>query len=147
MLKPIVVAFLSFFLPFSGSFNFFTGLNKNASKQNTGTLEKMIVMSGDVSMNLDLNKVNGNSLRSKSSISTNLRFDLERNSFFSVLIFNDELRTPLPSAMPLVAQDSPSLRNRLGDAYKNLVVEKTPFDQSVELVVRDGKTGFVFFRY
>jgi hypothetical protein len=66
----------------------------------TGTLQKMIVQSGSVTMQFDLNRLNG--ISSVAERPTTLRFVAAANSFFSVLIFNDQLRGPEPSSIELV---------------------------------------------
>jgi len=52
----------------------------------TGTQEKMIVAHGSVSMEIDLNRLNG--IDSSSQINT-LRFVVAPNSFFPILVFNN----------------------------------------------------------
>ncbi|HMJ09628.1 MAG TPA: carboxypeptidase-like regulatory domain-containing protein, partial [Pyrinomonadaceae bacterium] len=73
------------------------------------------------------------------------RFDIEHDSFFTVLVFNDELRGPLPSAMTLIPRTTASLPGKLNASYQQLVVENLSWGGPFDLVVRDGKTGFVFF--
>ena len=144
MLKPIFVALLSLQMLFSSGSSFlFSGLNQKVQQGNTGTLEKMIVASGNVAMNVDLNRFNGSG--AKGSKITELRFDTERDAFFTVLVLNDELRGPLPSSMGLIPQNSPALPAKLNASYQQLVVESMPWGGQYDLVVRDGKTGFVFF--
>ena len=66
----------------------------------TGTLQKMIVQSGSVTMQLDLNRLNG--ISSVAERPTTLGFVAAANSFFSVLVFNDQLRGPEPGSIALV---------------------------------------------
>jgi hypothetical protein len=108
----------------------------------TGTLEKMIVASGNVSIDLDLNKLNGINSGARNKT---LSFAAVPDSFFSVLIFNHEFRGPVPSSMELVPQNSVALPAKLNAAYKNLVVESLPWGGDYELAIRDGKSGFTFF--
>ena len=104
----------------------------------TGTLEKMIVANGNVSVNLDLAKLNGQGHSS-------LQFAAVPDSFFTILVFNNELRGPLPSAMDLTPQnEAPGLPAKLQASYRQLVLDSTPRSEH-ELTVRDGKTGFAFF--
>jgi hypothetical protein len=117
-------------------------LNQRGPEGDTGTLEKMIVAHGSVAMDLDLNRLNG--VDSRSPIST-LRFAVVPDSFFTVLVFNGELRGPMPSTMALVPQTDIALPETLNASYQKLVVESTPWGEPFELVIRDGKTGFVFF--
>lgn len=145
-MKTISIALLSFFVLFTnGSAQILTGLNQNVPQGNTGTLEKMIVASGSVAMDLNLNRLNGTNSGAKESQSSALRFDVEHNSFFTVLVFNNELRGPLPSSMGLIPQDYPALPAKLNASYQQLIVENTSWGGPFDLVVRDAKTGFVFF--
>ena len=146
MLKTIFIALISFNVLFSNSTgNIVTDLTQNSPKDNSGTLEKMIVATGNVAMDLDLNRLNGNSSGVKQQKSSLLRFDTERNSFFTVLVFNDELRGPLPSSMKLIPQNSATLPAKLNASYQQLVVESMEWGGQYDLAVRDGKTGFIFF--
>src|SRR6185369_14198325 len=113
-----------------------------------GTLQRMIVESGSVTMQLDLNRLNG--ISSVVERPTTLRFGAAANSFFSVLVFNDQLRGPEPGSISLVPAGgvnapSYSLPVTLGASLKQLVIEKLSSDQSFDLAVRDAKTGFTFF--
>ena len=108
----------------------------------------MIVQSGSVTMQLDLNRLNG--ISSVAGKPTTLHFVAAANSFFSVLVFNDQLRGPEPSSIALVPAagvNAPgySLPVTLGASLKQLVIEKLSSDQSFDLAVRDAKTGFTFF--
>src|SRR5438552_15508279 len=96
-----------------------------------GNLEKMIVESGSVTMDLDLNGLNGNiSLVARP---VTLQFAVAANSFFPIVIFNDQLRGPVPGSMALIPQntssagfDAPGYSNlpaALGASLKQLVVE------------------------
>jgi hypothetical protein len=146
MLKIILIAFLPFLVFFSnGSGHLLTVLNQKGLEGNTGTLEKMIVASGSVAMSLDLNRLNGTGTDAKEPKLSLLRFDAERDSFFTVLVFNDELRGHLPSSMRIIPQNSAALPAKLNASYQQLVVENMPFGGQFDLVVRDEKTGFVFF--
>ena len=147
MLKTILVALLSFNAFFSnGSGNILTELNNNVPKKaNTGTLEKLIAASGTVAMNLDLNRLNGTRSRNKESMLSELRFNVERDSFFTVMVFNEELRGTLPGTMALVSQNSLTLPAKLDAARRQLVVENAEWGGQYDLLVRDAKTGFIFF--
>ena len=62
-------------------------------------------------MQLDLNRLNG--ISSVAERPTTLRFVAAANSFFSVLVFNDQLRGPEPGSIALVptaAAQRPRLR-------------------------------------
>jgi len=124
-----------------------------ASEALTGTLQKMIVENASVTMQLDLNGLNGsNSLVARP---VTLRFAAAPNSFFPVLVFNDLLRGLQPGSMALASQNSSSagvnvpgysaLPSVLAASLKRLAVEKLPSGQGFDLAVRDGNTGFTFF--
>jgi hypothetical protein len=150
MLKTIFIALLASLLLFffiNGANNSSARLSPKGSEGNTGALEKMIVANGSVTMDLNLNRLNGISsgTSAKEMKTSALRFDAERDSFFTVMIFADELRGPLPSSMTLIPQNSANLPAKLNASYQQLVVENMPAGEPYELVVRDGKTGFTFF--
>ena len=144
MLKTILVALLPILIIFgNGLDRALTLTGPQARDGNSGLLEKMIVASGTVSMDVNLARLSGsNTKRSKSST---LRFDAEQDSFFTVVVFNDELRGPLPGSMKIIPQEAVSLPGKLGESYENLVVESMPIGSPYELSVRDGRTGFIFF--
>ena len=116
--------------------------NHNGYAQ-SGTLQKMIVENASVTMQVDLNGLNGsNSLVARP---VTLQFSVAANSFFPILVFNDLLRAVEPGSMALIPQNVPALPAQLGASVKQLVVEKLPSNQSFGLAVRDSKTGFTFF--
>ncbi|PYL24753.1 MAG: hypothetical protein DMF44_04175 [Verrucomicrobia bacterium] len=136
---PLVVVFGS---PHVDLANSGTNNNHNGDVQN-GTLQKMIVENASVTMQLDLNGLNGsNSLVARP---VTLQFSVAANSFFPILVFNDLLRAVKPGSMALIPQNVPALPVRLGRSVKQLVVEKLPSNRSFGLAVRDSKTGFTFF--
>src|SRR6187551_1248020 len=112
-----------------------------------GTLQKMIVESGSVTMDLDVNQLNG--ISSVPGRPTTLQFAVAANSFFRILVFNELLRGPEPGSMALipVGVNAPdySLPAALAASLKQLVIEKLPSSESFDLAVRDGRTGFTFF--
>src|SRR5437773_5844983 len=111
----------------------------------TGTLQKMIVANGNVAMDLDLARLNGTASGTQESKRDTLRFQVGPNSFFTVLVFNDVLRGPQPGSMGLIPENTAGLPAPLQLSLNQLVIEKLPSDEAFDLVVRDGKTGFVFF--
>lgn len=146
MLKKIIIASLSLLMLIGNGFGqLLQGPNPNRSEGDTGTLEKMIVANGTVSMDLDLNRLNGTRSGAKAVNPSELRFEVERDSFFTVLVFNNELRGPLPSAMKLVPQTSAALPGKLNGSFSQLVVENLAWGGEFELAVRDGRTGYTFF--
>src|SRR5437867_1889494 len=123
------------------------GLSQKTSAAPTGTLQKMIVESGSVTIDLDLNGFNGNS--SLVARLVTLQFTVGANSFFPILVFNDLLRGPEPGSMTLipagVIAPGYTLPGTLGASLEQLVIEKLPSDRGFDLAVRDGNTGFTFF--
>jgi hypothetical protein len=120
-----------------------------ASVPATGTLQKMIVENGSVTMDLDLNAFEGSG--SLVARPVTLQFVIGANSFFPILVFNDLLRGPQPGSMALIPQagaNVPGYSNlpvALGASIKQLVIEKRSSDRRYDLAVRDGNTGFTFF--
>ena len=109
----------------------------------TGTSQKMIVETGTVTMELDLDRLEADgSLAAKPE---RLRFTVATNSFFSILVFNDLLRGPEAGSMALVPQNVMALPSTLGASIDQLVVEKLPAGGQFDLAVRNAKTGFTFF--
>src|SRR6266850_3538193 len=109
------------------------------------TLEKMIVSDGNVTMDLDLNRLNGTASRTHESKRETLRFQVSPNSFFTILVFNHVLRGAEPSSMGLMPGNAATLPGPLQSSLNQLILEKLPSDAAFEMAVRDGKTGFVFF--
>ena len=146
-------ALLSVLFFASASGNNATQPQQHASEALTGTLQKMIVENASVTMQLDLNGLNGsNSLVARPVM---LQFAAAPNSFFPVLVFNDLLRGLQPGSMTLALQNSASavvnvpgyahLPAALRSSLKRLAVEKLPSGQAFNFAVRDGNTGFTFF--
>jgi hypothetical protein len=117
--------------------------SQKTSDAPTGTLQKMIVESGGVTMGLDLNRLNG--ISAASGKLEQARFLVTTNSFFPVLVFNDSFRGLEPGSMALIPQNVPTLPTALSASLKRLVVEKLPSGQGFDLAVRDSNTGFTFF--
>ena len=127
--------------------------SKQSSEALTGTLQKMIVENASITMQLDLNGLNGSS--SLVARPVPLHFAAAPNSFFSILVFNDFLRGIQPDSMALALQNSSSagvnapgysnLPAALRSSLKRLTVEKLPSGQGFDLAVRDSNTGFTFF--
>ena len=119
----------------------------------TGTLQKMIVENASVTMQLDLNGLNGSS--SLVARPVTLHFAAAPNSFFPILVFNELLRGLQPGSMALALQNSSSagvnasgyrnLPAALSSSLKRLAVEKLSSGQGFDLAVRDSNTGFTFF--
>src|SRR5881409_3521459 len=137
--------FLLFASPQASAPKAFGGTKQVAQSQGqSGTLQKMIVQNGTVTMDLDLNRLNG--IGSALQTTVRLQFAVAANSFFSILVFNDLLRGPDHGSMALVPQNSvPALPVSLGASIRQLAVEKLPSGAVFDLAVRDDKTEFVFF--
>jgi hypothetical protein len=143
MLKTIFIAILPILALFGiGSDQSLTKPDQKGGDGTTGTLEKMIVANGSVTMDLDLNRLTSNG---KGTRNTQLRFDAESNSFFTILVFNKELRGPLPGTMALIPQGVTPLPGRLNASLQQLVIENMPYGEPYDLVIRDAKTGYTFF--
>ena len=129
----------------NSSENYAAQSKQNTSDAPTGTFQKMIVENGSVTMNLDLNRFNA--ISSVPARTVTLHFAAAANSFFTILVFNDLLRSPEPGSMALVPESeaAPTLPAALAASLKQLVIEKLPSGAAFDLAVRDGKTGFTFF--
>jgi hypothetical protein len=115
------------------------------SKEDTGTQEKLIVASGRAALELDLQRLSRTGSGATRTRPTVLRFDLEKDSFLTVVTFNGELRGALPGSARLIPLDPAALPQKLEASYRDLVVERASWGEPYELVVRDGATGFLFF--
>jgi hypothetical protein len=128
----------------NSSGNYAGQVNQKPSEVTSGTLQKMIVENGSVTIDLDLNRLNG--IRCAPRHDVRLQFDVAANSFFSILVFNDVLRGPEQGSMALMLQHSaPALPVLLSASFKQLVVEKLPSEAAFDLAVRDANSGFTFF--
>src|SRR4030095_6581055 len=118
--------------------------NQNGHAQ-SGTLQKMIVENASVTVQLDLNGLNGsNSLVARP---VTWQFAAAPNSFFPILVFNDRLRAAEPGSVALVPQTRPNplLPAMLAASLKQTVLEKLPPGAAFDVVVRDARTGLTFF--
>src|ERR1700730_86406 len=111
----------------------------------TETVEKLIVASGSRTLEVDLNRINDAGGATEKSKPEALRFALAPDSFFTIVVTNDVLRGPLPGSTGLIPQNAAKLPALLGASLQQLVLEKMQPDDAFELVVRDGRSGFVFF--
>jgi hypothetical protein len=126
-----------------------TGRNRSSqpsqktSEAPTGTFQKMIVENGTVTLNLDLNRLNG--IGSTTQNLQQVHFAVAANSFFPILIFNDVFRAIEPGSMALILQSNGALPAALNASLNRLVVERLSSSQGFDLAVRDSNTGFTFF--
>jgi len=148
MLKIVLTAFL---LPLLLLFGLRDGGSSNApdaaktslaEQGESGTLQKMIVASGSVSMDIDLNRING--VTSTRKLET-LHFGVAPASFFPVLVFNKVLRRAEPGSMALVPQNNVALPAVLTASLNRLTIEKAHSGEAFGMAVRDAISGFVFF--
>src|SRR6266513_2574387 len=144
MFKIIVSYFLVplLLLLSNSSGNSAAQVQKRTPEQPTGTLEKLIVASGSVAMDLDLNRLNRST---KEPQRQTLHFDVAPNSFFPILVSNKELRGLETGSMGLVPKNAAGLPQALNASIRQLVVEKISPGEPYEIIVRDAKTGFTFF--
>ena len=148
MSKITVTGFALLSVLFFGnsSENYAVQPRQDAPDGSSGTLQKMIVENGSVTLNVDLNGLNGsNALITRPAA---LQFAAATNSFFSILVFNDQLRGAESGSIALVPQGRPVslLPSLLTASLKQLVVEKLPAESAFDMAVRDAKTGFTFFK-
>src|SRR6266540_2450821 len=157
MLKIILTTFILPLLlllesPEVRSPNAFRAAKENPSSQGErGTLQKMIVASGSVTMDIDVNRINGISSTAgkpetaSSRTFSELHFAVAANSFFPVLVFDNVLRGPVPGSMGLVPQNNVALPPALTASLNRLAIEKIGWSEPFDMVVRDAMSGFVFF--
>lgn len=145
MLKLILSVILPLTFFFNGSStDIVTATDKQTADNSTGTLQKMIVANGSVTMKVNIDGLKRGA-RAKGSRVSELRFAASQSSFFKILVFNSELRGPLPSSLDIIPHNSADLPSKLNASYQNLVVEYLPWGGDYEMAVRDGKTGYTFF--
>ena len=173
MLKKILIALTLSSLVLLGNYAVQSAAGRNRGGESsqktaaaaTGTLQKMIVENGSVTMDLDLNRLNASTATSGGRrvacetflfAATRLRYNkphfaTSANSFFPVLVFNNQLRGPIPGSMALIPVEAAApaagvsvsqatrLPLQLGASLKQLAVEKLPSGQGTDLAVRDSR--------
>src|SRR5262245_16212482 len=105
--------------------NSVTQTNKNPEGP-TGTLERLIVESGSVTMQIELGELSGHA-QSTSRTLSELRLVVAAKSFFSFLVFNDRPRGAEHGSIALVPDGSvlpEGIPAALGTSLNQLVVEK-----------------------
>lgn len=140
MLKTVFIALLPFLVFFGdGTNQSLTGLGSVQTNANSGVLKKMIVARGNVVLNVDSSMTGRGDLKSGETIP--MRFDIDPDSFFTVLVMNEMLRGPIPSSMNIDATDS-KLPASMGG---QLSIESLAPTEPYELAIRDPKSGFTYF--
>src|SRR6476620_9688963 len=149
MRKILLTAFMLPLLLLFGSHDGASSTAPNAAKTNgarqreSGTLQKMIVASGTVSMDIDVNRING--VNSTTRNLETLHFGVAPTSFFPVLVFNKVLRRAHTGSMALVPQNNVALPGVLTASRNRLTIEQAHPGETFNMVVRDAMSGFVFF--
>src|ERR1041385_3801618 len=132
MLKRILTVFvLPLVLLFGLSVTGWSNPQQPAGSHPSGTLQKMIVQNGTVTMSVDVDR-----LRADGSLAAKveqLRFAVGTNSFFSILVFNDLLRGPQQGSMALIPEQPAILSSLPGPSWNRLVVEKLPSGERFDL--------------
>src|SRR5262252_5222764 len=155
MLQKTLTAFILCLLSLLGSGleSYAAQASQKMSDAATGTLQKMIVENGSITLDLDLNGLNGSS--SLVARPVTLHFNAAANSFLPILVFNDLLRAAETGSMSLIPQKAAgaevnafsytALPAPLRASLGRLAIEKMDSDAPVDLVVRHSKSGFIFF--
>jgi hypothetical protein len=140
-LTTFVLSLLLFFeLPEATSSGYEMQKNPDNASQ-SGTLQKMIVESGSVTMAINVSPLNGNAF-STGKLET-LHFVVAANSFFAIVVFNELLRGAEPGSMPLVSSAGVNAAGysgvpvSLASSVKQLAIEKLPSEAAFDLAVRD----------
>jgi len=118
---------------------------EQSAKEQTGTLERMIVARGEATLRLDLNRLSGSYSTVIEPKLDTFRFEVGPNSFFTIRVFNNVLRGPEAGSMGLLWGNSSVLPEPLNSSSGQLIIEKNSSTGPANLVVRDGKTGFILF--
>src|SRR5207249_402135 len=89
---------------------FLSNSSANSASQSTGksedgqtaTIERMIVATGNVTMDLNLDRLKGVHSEAQESKLAPFRFEVGPDSFFTIRVLNDVLRGPEPGSMGLI---------------------------------------------
>ncbi|MEZ5308832.1 MAG: carboxypeptidase regulatory-like domain-containing protein [Pyrinomonadaceae bacterium] len=146
MLKLVSFVMLPLMAFFSnGTFGLVAEPGSSAPAKNTGYVEKMIVESGVVKINLDQNSLATGRSRGGKVVSGEFDLDIAKGSEFMILVSNSVMRTPIPSSMMLDARNTRALSAVLGRQFKQLMLDSMPYGSQYEMVIRDGETGRKIF--
>jgi len=102
----------------------------------TGTLERMIVASGNVTIDLNPGWLRRMNQEVKAGP---LPFKIDANSFFTLLVFNQAMRATEPGSMGLIPANAATLPQWL-TSQGRLILEKSHETEPFDLVLRDGQT-------
>src|SRR5207302_336779 len=105
----------------------------------TETHARMVASTGQVTIDLNLDRLRGIQSEKQESKLQRLRFEISPDSFFTIRVINDVLRGPAPGSIGLIWGNSTSLPEPLNGSSNQLVVEKTRSGAPFDLIVRDGK--------
>src|SRR5436190_1287004 len=147
MLRSILTVFMlpTLLLLGSSSDNSEARVRQKSTDIQTETVEKLIAASGSVTMEVDLARLNDAVSTTEESNPATLRFALPPDSFFTIIVTNDVFRGPLPGLTGLIPQNAANLPAPLNASFHQLVLENKQSEEAYDLVVRDGKSGFIFF--
>src|SRR5947207_3549491 len=119
------------------------------------TVEKLTVASGNTTIDLDLNRLNDAVLATENAKPLGpelvaegpetLHFALASDSFFTIIVTNGVFRALNPGSIGLTPQNAANLPALLNASFQQLVLEQKQSGDAYDLVVRDSKSGFVFF--
>jgi len=144
MLRPLTFFILpALLLVGIGSDSSVAESKQNGTDVQVETVEKMALVGGNATLDINVDRLSDANASTEESKSASLRFTLAQDSFFTIIVTNDALRSPLSGSLGLVAQNNANLPAPLNASLRQLVLEKGQSDS--DLVVRDAKTGFVFF--
>lgn len=135
----IVLSLLGVAVLFGAAWVLFEQGTSAGAKAGSGTLEKLAVASGNVSVEIDTNKLNGVEARPQNTASS---FTVGE-AMFTIITFDGEMRATLPSAMEIAAETD--LPATLEESRSDLVIEAMMPGSPYELVLRNAATGFTFF--
>ncbi len=139
-MKHLLVTLLSFYLLGYSSDNSLFRVSQPAPGPDTGTLEKLKIANGTLSLELDINRLNG--IRSKAQIQQ-LRFNVAPDSFLTSIAFNGEFRGLQSGSLTILPQEA----SAKAPAYlkNSLILESIPWGEAYELTIRDEQTGLLLF--
>ena len=117
---------------------------KNSEKP-SGTFEKMIVVGGSVTIDLELDWLTRSQSNVREAKREMLRFGVDSSSFLTIRVFNNLLRGADPGSMKLKLESPSSLPEPLTAAAGQLRLEKLRSGGRYEFIVRNERSGTVIF--